>query len=423
MNARKSKRGIVKFDQDRGRLRIALPMGLVKKLKGQGHQAQRYNYTGLEATPQNEVKVAQVVEMMNQDLSNPHMAFDPTLDKYFDLLKPKISSAGKTFVLNSTPVLTIGDIWDDWLRIKKPQVEASTFIVKYHRYTSLLTPFLGLPINQETATEIVSYLQGQVDSENAKSCFNQLKKAVSLKVDKGALAFNPFSYYDNPIRKKKKTSILTDEEDRKAFSREDMETIIKAFYEHPKCVDYAPLVEFLFLTGCRPSEAYGLTWDNVKIFKSIRFEYSLSMVTKQMKGTKTNKVRLFDLRKNNRLNNLLVELEKSRKTTYVFSVKGQPLRHPNLSNRWGSQGENGIGNYPSIVLSLAKKGQVKQYLKPYAMRHTYISLAANIIAEKYPKKQFLSALQLLADSVGNSIEVISKHYLHITEDVTLPSLD
>ncbi len=55
------------------------------------------------------------------------------------------------------------------------------------------------------------------------------------------------------------------------------------------------------------------------------------------------------------------------------------------------------------------------------MRHTYISLVANMIAEKYPKKQLLSALQLLADSVGNTVEVLSKHYLDITEDVILPS--
>jgi len=423
MNARKSKRGIVKFDTDRGRLRISLPLKLVNNLAAQGYKVNRYHYTGLEVSPQNEFKVAEIVEMMNQDLANPHIPFDASLKKYFDLLKPKISGAGKTFVLNSTPVTTLGNVWDDWLNVKKPQVEASTFNVRYRRYTSLLKPFLELPINQETATEIVSHLQSQKDSDNAKNCFNQLKRAVSLKVDNGEISFNPFSYYENPIKKKKKTSILTDEEDRKAFSREDMEVIIKAFYEHPKCVDYAPLVEFLFLTGCRPSEACGLTWDNVQIFKSIKFEYSLSMVTKKIKGTKTNKVRLFDLRKNHRLNNLLIELEKNRKTAYVFSSKGQPIKYHNLSSRWGSKN----GKYPkrgaSIVRILKKEGKIEQYLKPYAMRHTYISLAANMIAEKYPKKQFLSALQLLADSVGNTIEVISKHYLHITEDVILPNFN
>ncbi len=147
------------------------------------------------------------------------------------------------------------------------------------------------------------------------------------------------------------------------------------------------------------------------------------MVTKEIKGTQTNKARLFSLRDNDRLNKLLAELEKSRKTHYVFSLKGQPIRHWNVTNKWGTKDRTNPQDYPSIVFNLAKEGRIKQYLKPYAMRHTYISLAANMIAEKYPKKQFLSALQLLADSVGNTIEVISKHYLHITEDVILPSFD
>lgn len=358
MNARNSKRGVAKFDQDKGRLRIALPMGLVKNLKNQGYEVKRYNYTGLEATPQNEVKVAQIVEMMNQDLSNPQMAFDPTLSKYLDLLKPKVSSNGKTFVLGDISAITIGRAWDDWLDIKKPQVEASTFITRYGRYSSFLKPFKELPINQETATKIVSYLQNQIDSGNAKQCFSQLKQAVSFKVDNGDVASNPFNYYKNPIKTRIKTKKISDEDDIKVFSKEDMEVIIQAFCEHPKCVDYAPLVEFLFLTGL-----------------------------------------------------------------YVFSVKGQPIKHHNLSSRWGSRDKNQSNNYPNIVLNLAKEGKIKQYLKPYAMRHTYMSIAANMIAEKYPKEQFLSALQLLADSVGNTIEVISKHYLHITEDVILPSFD
>ncbi|MGD1714750.1 site-specific integrase [Dapis sp. BLCC M172] len=421
MNARK--RGVANFDDDRGRLRISLPLKLVRELKAQGHEVKRYNYTGLEATPQNKVKVVEVVEIINQDLSNPHMAFDPTLKKYFDLLKPKVSSAGKTFVLSSSSVVTVGNTWDDWLKIKEPQIERSTFIVRYGRYTNLLKPFLELPINQETATKIVSYLQSQLDRENAKQCFSQLKQAVSFKVGNGEIGFNPFNYYTNPIKTKSKTSTITDEEDRQAFSREDMETIIKAFYEHPKSVDYAPLIEFLFLTGCRPGEAYALTWDNVQVFKTIKFEHSLSMVTRRIKGTKTNKIRRFDLRQNSRLNNLLIKLEGSRKTAFVFSSKGRPIKHSNLSNRWGSRGKSDPEKHPDIVLNLAKEGKIKQYLKPYAMRHTYISLAANMIAEKYPKKEFLSALQLLADSVGNSIEVISKHYLHITEDVILPSFD
>ncbi len=246
MNARNSKRGKVKFDVDRERLRISLPMSLVNKLKAQGHKVRRYNYIGLEANRKNEMKVAEIVEMMNQDLTNSHLSFDPSLKKYFDLLKPKISSAEKKLVLDGIPALRIKDVWDDWLTVKKLQVEGSTFAVKYKRYTTLLSPFMELPVNQETATDIVGYLQSQNDSENARNCLSQLTQAVGLKVNRGEIDFNYFSCYENPIRKKIKTSTLTDEEDRKAFSREDMELIIKTFYQHPKCVDYAPLVEFLF---------------------------------------------------------------------------------------------------------------------------------------------------------------------------------
>jgi len=53
MNARKSKRGIVKFDVDRERLRISLPLKLVKNLKAQGYKTSRYHYTGLENNSQN----------------------------------------------------------------------------------------------------------------------------------------------------------------------------------------------------------------------------------------------------------------------------------------------------------------------------------------------------------------------------------
>lgn len=359
MNARKVKRGVVKFDKDKGRLRIALPMGLVNSLKNQGYEARRYTYTGLEATSQNELKVIQVVEIMNQDLSNPHMAFDPTLSKYFDLLKPKVSSNGKTFILGSGPVVTVGQAWDDWLKIKESEVENSTFVTRYGRYSNFLKAFRQLPINQETAAEVVDFLKSQLDGENARNCLSQLKQAISFKVDNGEVGFNPFNYYKNPIKKSEKTSVLADEEDRQAFSREEMETIIETFYCHPSCIDYAPLIEFLFLTGCRPSEAIALTWNDVKLFKSIKFDKSFSMVTKEIKGTKNNKIRWFSLKNNNRLNDLLVELEKNRKSAYVFSVKGRRIQYHNISSRWGREVEIRRKGILVLYLIWQKKGRLR----------------------------------------------------------------
>ncbi|NES73526.1 MAG: hypothetical protein F6K24_54205, partial [Okeania sp. SIO2D1] len=301
----KKKRGVVSIGSDRKRLRICLPSNLRKQLHSQGFPVKKDIYTGMRDTPQNRVRVEQVVEIMNQDLTNSLSAFDPTLEKYLNFLKPKISSNGKVVTLAGKSSMTIRDAWDDWLAVKKTEIEPSTFTAKYARlYSNLLKPFYDRPITSEVATELVSYLQAKENKSGAKQCLSQLRQAVGLKVDKGEIKFNPFVPFANSIKIPKKSKQVEAEEDRKAFSKEDMETIIKAFYAYPSCIDYAPIVEFLFLTGCRPSEAYSLTWSNIDIFKSIKIKNSLSVVTGEIKTTKTGVSRMFSLEGNDRLNNL-----------------------------------------------------------------------------------------------------------------------
>ena len=420
----KKKRGVVSIGSDRERLRICLPSKLRKQLQSQGFPVKKDIYTGMSDTPKNRLRVEQVVEIMNQDLTNSVSAFDPTLEKYLNFLKPKISSNGKVVTLTGKSSMTIHDAWDDWLAVKKTEIEPSTFIAKYTRlYSNLLKPFYDRPITSEVATELVSYLQAKENKSGAKQCLSQLRQAVGLKVDKGEIKFNPFVPFANSIKIPKKSKQVEAEEDRKAFSKEDMETIIKAFYAYPSCIDYAPIVEFLFLTGCRPSEVYSLTWSNVDIFKSIKIKNSLSVVTGEIKTTKTGVSPRFSLEGNDRLNNLLLELKGRKNSEYVFTFKGKRVSHEHLSGRWVGRGEKSLTKYPNIVRKLAKEKRIAQYLKFYATRHTYISLTANKIAEKYPKEQLLSALKLLADSVGNSLEMILEHYLDLSTEVKLPSLD
>lgn len=58
---------------------------------------------------------------------------------------------------------------------------------------------------------------------------------------------------------------------------------------------YAPLVEFWFLTGCRPSEAIGLFWGNVaEDCSAITFDGSYQIINGShvwSEGSKNNKVR------------------------------------------------------------------------------------------------------------------------------------
>ena len=67
------------------------------------------------------------------------------------------------------------------------------------------------------------------------------------------------------------------ERDRIAFTNEERDTIIKAFYDSEKVNEChaAPLIEFVSLTGCRPGEAFALRWQDVMLERGyIRFSKS-----------------------------------------------------------------------------------------------------------------------------------------------------
>ncbi len=67
--------------------------------------------------------------------------------------------------------------------------------------------------------------------------------------------------------------------------------------------------------------------------------------------------------------------------------------------------------YPGIVTILANNDNLS-YLKPYSTRHTFISIQANNGAD----------LGILADSCGNSVDVLMKHYLQPDKEKTLKDI-
>jgi integrase len=104
---------------------------------------------------------------------------------------------------------------------------------------------------------------------------------------------------------------------------------------------YAPIVEFWFFTGCRPSEAISLTWGNVSDDCSVVI-FNGSIQT--LRGVQVRS----ELSKNNKVRSLAVslrvqELLKSRRPldadplSLVFpSLKGKAINYPNfLTKVWG----------------------------------------------------------------------------------------
>ena len=190
----------------------------------------------------------------------------------------------------------------------------------------------------------------------------------------------------------------TDGENIDPFSPEERDSIIRALKALNS--DYAALVEFMFRTGCRPSEAIGLQWRHISTdFKSITFEQSVTvsengLVVKQ--GLKTQQKRVFPCGKD------LTTFLKSRapeqidREQFIFkSPTGKLIDFDNFSNRsW----------HPTL-----KRMDIKQR-KPYQMRHTFITHCIN---------SGMNAKDV-AILVGNSTEVIYKHYMGKTKGLTAP---
>ena len=95
---------------------------------------------------------------------------------------------------------------------------------------------------------------------------------------------------------------------------------------------------------------------------------------------------------------------------YVFTTfKGKQYNRFNLSGLWLGLDKSKKGNkyyYPGVVTRLVQDGEVNQYLKPSATRHTFITIQAHAGVD----------LKLLADSASNSVDVIYDRYLGVNED-------
>jgi hypothetical protein len=69
--------------------------------------------------------------------------------------------------------------------------------------------------------------------------------------------------------------------------------------------------------------------------------------------------------------------------------------------------------YPGVVTRLVEQGLISSYLPQYHTRHTYITLTARANSHNN------NALLYIASSCGNSVDVILRHYLGVSEDVKL----
>jgi integrase len=306
--------------------------------------------------------------------------FDETLERY----KPQTAKAeykGKVAQLENT--INLLKLWNLYIEYKKPTIKETTLdylenTIKPHLVKSGITsPYKAL--------ELRDYLLSHTTQSMAKRVLTHAKSAFDwgskYKLVKGN---NP---YQGMAREFKHRYEI--ESKPNAFSPDEKDKIIKDFEENKYYSHYTNFVKFLFLTGCRPSEAIGLRWNDViENFEKIRFTGGLVQLSTgaliRTEGSKNNRRREFPC--NSDLKHLLNSLSFVRITDLVFpSPKGKAINYENFSQR----------AWARIV------DPIKPNTTPYSCRDTFIT--------EQIRKGVSSSI--IAKWVDNSTSTIDRYYL------------
>jgi integrase len=339
-------------------------------------------------------KAKAIAEQITQDIRLGE--FDLTLVKY--TLKPHLT------VIESIkkPELDIVQLFEKYLDFKKPELKESTL---HYLKTSVYDYLVKCPYqNLDNALEIRQWLLSNTTNSMTKRILTHLNAAIKWAI-KHRLTNFKVSLFEGMAQELPKHKWEHDPEPN-GFTKEEKEEIIEAFKNHQgnwngrgltgcKYSHYASLVQFWFLTGCRPSEGIGLTWGQINddctqiVFNQALVQLGNGKIVKTdgSKNSRHKKARKFLSTKT------LQELLLSIKPDYpspddlVFpSPTGKVINYANFCKK----------AWDRLVDPIAKRNTT-----PYSCRDTFMSeqISRGIAPE------------IVARWCDSSADTIRKHYL------------
>lgn len=278
--------------------------------------------------------------------------FDSTLQRYGKGAKPTVLEVVQ-------PQISLKALWEKFLTDKLPHVKAKT-AHEYNCFSKLLDKLEdNLSFN---ALETKQALLTITTEDQTRRMLLYLSACCKWGVKHKLITENTFEGLYNDIPRRTSEHHQPD-----AFTESEMLATIEAFksdkrggrnYQH-----YAPLVEFWFRTGCRPSEAIGLQWGNIpEDCDRIKFLGSLQIINGKhvwSKGSKRNKTR--EIPVSTKLQSLLLSIRpKNPKPDQLVFPAPQgdvPINYDNFTRRaW-----NAVVDY------------IKPNTTPYNCRDTFIT--------------------------------------------------
>ncbi|MDX2232283.1 MAG: tyrosine-type recombinase/integrase [Leptolyngbyaceae cyanobacterium bins.349] len=343
----KNSKGSVGVESFQGRLRLRLPRELF-------NGKQKYLSLGLPDTDINRRIAEAKANLIEADIRLER--FDYTLAKY----GKQQSQAQLTVVetLKGTS-MSIAQLWARFFEHKRSSLKPKT-VEKYENLAILFDKLDGLDTSDALAVK--KKLEDVTTIPRTKDGLMYISAACKWGVKHKLISSNPFEGMSQEMPQHK---YITNPNPN-AFSEEEREAVIEAFKNDRRkgmnYQKYAPFVEFLFLTGCRPSEAVGLRWKHIsEDCASVSFEGALVQVRNKRvpsKGSKNNKVRKLSI--SSRVQSLLqsIKPEQANPEDLVFpSPDGGSINYRNFSRRAWS----------NVVKPIKPK------TTPYCCRDTFIT--------------------------------------------------
>ncbi|BAZ15714.1 phage integrase [Calothrix sp. NIES-4071] len=373
---KKGKKGRVSVYPENGRLKVRLPRQYFTD------EQPRYALN-MEDNEINWARANRIADRMQLDLEDG--CFDRSLEKYGINKKVKnlestnfvgISDSG-----NKKPQLSTLEIYEMYCEYREKNLAVTTYHDKYNGtyYRAIKQALVG---TEDNAVKIFNWLIENKCGLTAKSTLSALDSAYQLAIKQNLVTHNPFLdlHKDIELKKPNKTYSQDDEIDddtdvldkTKCYDWNES-LLIREYIKNSLTISrWYHIVSFRFLTGCRPGEAYGLWWTDVKWENEciyIRRSYASSV--KKFKDTKNGTKRIFPMPKNGELWNLLKELPEGEPNECVFKTKmGKKFNKSSVDQFWNG---NKYNRNKGVIPELIKQGKLKQHFPFYNCRHTFVT--------------------------------------------------
>jgi integrase len=254
-------------------------------------------------------------------------------------------------------------------------------------YNNILSHLQKMPTRSlGESTQIIKWVEDNLTPGVAKLTVEKFSACCNWAMRRGAIASNPFKGIAREIRLPSSGKKID------PFTHRERDLILKGFQGN----HYLDYVRFLFLTGCRPSEAVGLQGKHLYLEEN-HILFAEPVVDGHREATtKNHSIRRFPM--SDSLRDLMGAIAPARSESLVFSTPNEcPITLGKFREKqW---------------LPVLAKMEIR-YRIPYNTRHTFIT---DCIRQGIP-------ITTIAEWVGNSPNILLKHYAGFIE-VAPPQFD